>query len=96
MEPKMMNGTQTVESSKSDYNDFGFGKFNFHDLLNGKEELYQTSMSDYGWPPSELDGIIKQCSFTEQLSQLELNGNGAKFQSRKEETPPNFVAGWLK
>ncbi|CAL5331516.1 unnamed protein product [Camellia sinensis] len=53
-------------------------------------------MSDYGLPPSELDGIIKQCSFTEQLSQLELNGNGAKFQSRKEETPPNFVAGWLK
>ncbi|CAL5381859.1 unnamed protein product [Camellia sinensis] len=88
--------TQTVESSKSDYNDFGFGKFNFHDLLNGKEELYQTSMSDYGLPPSELDGMIKQCSFTEQLSQLELNGNGAKFQSRKEETPPNFVAGWLK
>ncbi|CAL5331596.1 unnamed protein product [Camellia sinensis] len=88
--------TQTVESSKSDYNDFGFGKFNFHDLLNGKGELYQTSMSDYGLPPSELDGIIKQCSFTEQLSQLELNGNGAKFQSRKEETPPNFVAGRLK
>ncbi|KAL7233301.1 hypothetical protein ACSBR1_017015 [Camellia fascicularis] len=60
------------------------------------EELYQTSMSDYGLPPSELDGIIKQCSFTEQLSQLEFNGNGPKFQSRKEETPPNFVAGWLK
>ncbi|CAL5439358.1 unnamed protein product [Camellia sinensis] len=86
-----INGTQTVESSKSDYNDFGFGKFNFHDLLNGKEELYQTSMSDYGLPPSELDGIIKQCSFTEQLSQLELNGNGAEYQSRKEETPPNSI-----
>lgn len=86
-----INGTQAVESSKSDYNDFGFGKFNFHDLLNGKEELYQTSMSDYGLPPSELDGIIKQCGFTEQLSQLELNGNGAEFQSRKEETPPNSV-----
>ncbi|KAL6996176.1 hypothetical protein U1Q18_006310 [Sarracenia purpurea var. burkii] len=109
-----INGTQAVESSKSDIKDFGFGKFIFQDLLNGKDEVlptssrgygslngkhevYQTQNSDYGLPSSaELDGIIKQSSFTEQLSRLKPNGKlshekklllgEAEFQFEKAET----------
>ncbi|XP_052182729.1 uncharacterized protein LOC127795227 [Diospyros lotus] len=66
-------------------------------LLNGKEQLPQSGSSDNGLPPSELDSILNQSNFREQLSQLGPNGsnnpqkkkllllNGAEFQSGKEE-----------
>uniref|UniRef100_A0A5B7ADN6 Nuclease associated modular domain-containing protein n=1 Tax=Davidia involucrata TaxID=16924 RepID=A0A5B7ADN6_DAVIN len=112
-----INSIQALESSDG-IKDSNFGKFNFQDLLNGKDEqlltrssdhgllngkerVYQIGVSDYGSTPSGLDRMIKQPSFTKQLGQLELNGNsrhekkplpnGAKFQSGKEETPPNSI-----
>jgi len=108
-----IDGTQALESRESDIKDYGFSKFNFQylldgddevlpttgDLLNGKEQLYQTGSSDYGWSPSELNSVLKQSGITEQLSQLESNGKnilqkevapgGAEFKPEKEVKPPS-------
>lgn len=109
-----IDGTQDVESRESDIKDYGFSKFNFQyllsgddevrpttgcDLLNGKEKLYQTGSSDYGWSPSELNSVLKQSGITEQLSQLEPNGKnilqkevtlgGAELKPEKEVKPPS-------
>lgn len=68
-------------------------------LLNGKEQLYQTGSSNYGWSPSELNSVLKQSGITEQLSPLEPNGKnilqkevapvGAELKPEKEVKPPS-------
>ncbi|KAA8540197.1 hypothetical protein F0562_024240 [Nyssa sinensis] len=82
-EQREINGTQAPESSNS-IKDFNFDS------------------SDHGFPRSDLDSMIEQSSLKKQVDQLELNGNnrhekmprpnGTKFQSGKEETPPNSIS----
>ncbi|XP_057504852.1 uncharacterized protein LOC130788312 [Actinidia eriantha] len=81
-----VNGNLAMVSSKSDIKDFGFGEFNFQDLLNGKDEGLPTSSTDYGLLNGKnevyrtgngnygLPPSVKPSSFTERLSQFESNG----------------------
>lgn len=89
---RKVNGTKTQVSSKSDKEDFDFGKFNWQDLLNEDVELLSTRSSGYGLGPLDLDSVIASDKLVDQQPnpnvELEQEDNplpnGSKLKLRKE------------
>lgn len=94
---RKVNGTKTLVSSKSDNEDFDFGKFTWQDLLNGDMELLSTSSSGYGLSPLDLDSLIGSTKQLDQQPNLNVERednplpNGSKLKPRKEAAPANSV-----
>ncbi|XP_057979955.1 uncharacterized protein LOC131165851 [Malania oleifera] len=70
-----VNDIQAIDSNSSDDEEFHFGSYTLQNLLNGSEEVLQTSCQDYSLPQLGFGDLMKRSDSPRQLVQLELNGN---------------------
>lgn len=94
VDERKVNGTKSLVLSKSDNEDFDFGKFTWQNLPNGDVEHLSTSSGGYGLSPLHLDNLVSPTKRQIQQANLKVERednplpNGNKLLKAREDATP--------